>query len=76
MLHDVTVSHMWCRQMIGLYRDPTGEKIFEKYNGKSSSKGNAAVAVASVAGDSTDSLKKRVKELEELLSSNVSHGQG
>ena len=59
--------------MIGLYRDPTGEKVFEQYNGKSSSKSNAQVGVVSSAIDNVDvdSLKKRVKNLEEVLSSNV-----
>lgn len=58
--------------MIGLYRDPTGERVFEKYGGKSSSKSNnIPVAVVSVAGDSVDSLRRRVAELEDMLLMNV-----
>ena len=57
-------------QMIGLYRDPTGEKVFEDYDGKSSSKTNGKGVISSVI-DSADTLRKRVKHLEEVLSSNV-----
>ena len=60
--------------MIGLYRDPTGERVFEKY-GKSSSKSQVPTGmVAAVAGidhDSIDTLKRRVKELEGVLSTHV-----
>ena len=59
--------------MIGLYRDPTGERVFEKY-GKSSSKSQVPTVVAAAAGidhDSIDTLKRRVKELEGVLSSHV-----
>ena len=62
--------------MIGLYRDPTGERVFEKY-GKSSSKSQVptgmVAAVAGVDHDSIDTLKRRVKELEGVLSTHVCH---
>jgi hypothetical protein len=56
--------------MIGLYRDPTGERVFEKY-GKSSSKSQVPTAVAAAAGIDIDTLKRRVKELEGVLSTHV-----
>lgn len=60
--------------MIGLYRDPTGEKVFENY-GKSSSKSQVPVVVAAVTGvdhaDSVDTLKKRLRELEGVLATHV-----
>ena len=56
-------------QMVGLYRDPTGEKVFEKYN-KPSSRSQLPAAVHG-SGDNIDSLKKRVRELEGILSTHV-----
>ena len=59
--------------MIGLYRDPTGERVFENY-AKSSSKSQVPTVVAAVVGvdhDSIDTLKRRVKELEGVLSTHV-----
>ena len=55
-------------QMVGLYRDPTGEKVFEKYDKPSS---RSQVPVVSGTGDNTDSLKKRVRELEGILMNHV-----
>ena len=59
--------------MIGLYRDPTGERVFENY-GKSSSKSQVPAMVAAavdVDRDSIDTLKRRVRELEGVLSTHV-----
>ena len=59
--------------MIGLYRDPTGERVFEEYaKSSSTSRVPASHVIASIGEhDSVDSLKKRVKELEGILSSHV-----
>ena len=60
--------------MIGLYRDPTGERVFENYGKTSSKQSQIPVGVAAVAGvdhDSIDILKKRVQELEGILSKHV-----
>ena len=60
-------------QMVALYKDPKGEKVFDKYE-TPSFKSQQQTARKQEPTESTtgtiDSLRKRVQELETLLAAN------
>lgn len=57
--------------MVALYKDPKGEKVFDKYETPSfkSQQQNKQQNTDTTTG-TIDSLKKRIQELESLLAAN------
>ena len=50
--------------MAGLYKDPQGEKVFEKTNSRSGDIGNSKAITNSA---DTEYLRKRIRELESMV---------
>ena len=51
-------------QMVGLYQDPQGEKVFEKSRSSGTQLGNHTVNIGST---DTEQLRRRVRELETMV---------
>ena len=55
--------------MVALYKDPKGEKIFDKY-GTPSFKSQQGTATESTPGTTDSALRKRIVELENIIATN------
>lgn len=56
--------------MVALYKDPKGEKIFSKYGTQPTFKSQQGPVTESNIGTTDSALKKRVQELENIISTN------